>query len=159
MIHHYRTKSNRSAWAVIVLAALAALMLFSPAIMADESQDSAKKDAVTAMQSWLGEIDGGSYDQSWSDAAGSFQKALTSDKWVSALDSVRKPLGKLNTRKLASSLYQTDVPAGTTVIKGEFVIAQFETSFENLKYARETVTFQKEPDGSWRAAGYFIKPQ
>jgi hypothetical protein len=37
------------------------------------------------------------------------------------------------------------------------VIAQFKTSFENLKYAVETVTFDKI-DGTWREAGYYIKP-
>jgi hypothetical protein len=39
------------------------------------------------------------------------------------------------------------------------VIAQFTSSFDNLQSARETVTFEKQADGSWRAAGYFIKPQ
>ena len=45
------------------------------------------------------------------------------------------------------------------MVKGDFVIAQFDSSFENMKYARETVTFEKEADGTWRAAGYYIKPQ
>jgi hypothetical protein len=43
--------------------------------------------------------------------------------------------------------------------KGTFIVAQFETSFENMKFARETVCFEKETDGTWHAAGYFIKPQ
>ena len=72
---------------------------------------------------------------------------------------MRTPLGKLLDRKLASALRQTEIPHGTQTIKGDWVIAQFDSSFENLKAARETVTFEKEADGSWRAAGYYIKPQ
>jgi serine/threonine-protein kinase len=70
---------------------------------------------------------------------------------------VRKPLGKLLSRKLDSAVLQSST-SGVGMPKGTFVIAQFNTSFENMKSARETVTFQKEADGAWRAAGYFIKP-
>ena len=45
------------------------------------------------------------------------------------------------------------------VVKGEWVIMQFESSFENLKSATETVTFTKEADGTWKAAGYLIRPR
>ena len=34
---------------------------------------------------------------------------------------------------------------------------QFATSFANKKNAVETVTFMREKDGIWRAAGYYIK--
>jgi hypothetical protein len=34
---------------------------------------------------------------------------------------------------------------------------QFDTSFENKKSAVETVTFMREKDGTWKAAGYYIK--
>jgi hypothetical protein len=143
-----------------VVLTLGALTALSPARAGEDDQESAKKEAVAAMQTWLGEIDGGNYAKSWSDAAKSFQKAVTSDQWVTALNGVRTPLGKSIGRTLASAAYQTVVPKpGVEMEKGAFVIAQFESSFENLKYARETVTFQKEADGAWRAAGYFIKPQ
>ena len=143
-----------------IVLTLGALMALSPTLAADDAQDAAKKDAVAAMQTWLGEIDAGSYAKSWGDSAKSFQKAVTSDQWVTALNGVRTPLGKSLARKLASAACQTVVPKpGVEVEKGDFVIAQFDSSFENLKYARETVTFEKEADGAWRAAGYFIKPQ
>jgi hypothetical protein len=71
---------------------------------------------------------------------------------------VRSPLGKLIARKQVSALYDATIQgAGDNKIAGPFVIAQFDTSFENLKYAVETVTFDKI-DGSWRASGYYIKP-
>ncbi len=55
-------------------------------------------------------------------------------------------------------MHQTEIPTGKEIIKGDFVIAQFETSYANMKYNIETVTFQKE-GGAWKASGYFIKPK
>ena len=143
-----------------VVLTLGALTALSPALADDDAQAAAKKEAVAAMQTWLGEIDAGGYAKSWTDAAKSFQKAVTSDQWVTALTNVRSPLGKSLARTLASASYQSGQSSvGTGGLNGTYVIAQFDSSFENLKYARETVTFEKEADGAWRAAGYFIKPQ
>jgi beta-lactamase regulating signal transducer with metallopeptidase domain len=125
----------------------------APATEADQ-----KKSAVAAILPWLEEIDHGEYAKSWGDASKDFQKAITSESWVAALDSARKPCGVLKSRVLASALFQKDVPSGESVVHGKFIIAQFKSSFENLAQASETVTFQKESDGQWRAAGYYIKP-
>jgi hypothetical protein len=135
-------------------------MALSPTLAGEDDQEAAKKEAVAAMQTWLGGIDAGNYPKSWTDAAKSFQKAVTSDQWVTALNQVRTPLGKSLSRNLASALHQTAIPKpGGETMKGDWVIAQFDSSFENLKSARETVTFEKEADGTWRAAGYYVKPQ
>lgn len=40
---------------------------------------------------------------------------------------------------------------------GEYVVIQFETSFEKKKSSLETVTPMKEKDGAWRVSGYYIK--
>ena len=146
--------------ASIVVLAVGLLMNLSPVRADDDAQQAAKNEATTAIKAWLGRIDAGDYAESWNGAAKSFQKAVTSDQWVSALKAVRTPLGRSISRNLASAAYQTVVPKpGGATINGNFVIAQFDSSFENLKYARETVTFEKEADGTWRAAGYYIKPQ
>ena len=135
-------------------------MALSPTLAGEDDQEAAKKDAVAAMQTWLIEIDAGSYAKSWSDSAKSFQKALTSDQWVAALNGVRTPMGKLISRNLGSTMHQTAIPKPDgELVKGDWMIVQFDSSFENLKDARETVTFEKESDGAWRAAGYYIKPQ
>jgi beta-lactamase regulating signal transducer with metallopeptidase domain len=158
MIRHYPTKSDRGFIATAVVLILAALLAFSPTLAAGESDDDAKKAATDSMQPWLTEIDAGDYAKSWTDSAAFFKKAITSEKWVAALQSVRTPLGNSISRKRASALLQT-VPAGGEMPAGTFVIAQFDSSFENLKAARETVSFQRESDGSWRAVGYYIKPE
>jgi Protein of unknown function (DUF4019) len=43
------------------------------------------------------------------------------------------------------------------MLKGEFVIAQFKSSFTNLTAALETVTVEKE-NGTWKASGYLLRP-
>ncbi len=128
---------------------------------ADDAQVAAGKEtdgAVVEMKGWLGSMDAADYAKAWDAAAASFKKALTSEQWVDMSQKVRTPLGKLNDRKLSGAIYQTGMLSATGILPGQFVIAQFTTSFENLKSARETVTFEKESDGTWRASGYYIKP-
>ncbi len=137
---------------------LAALLILQP-IRADQNAD-AKNAATTAAQTWLTEIDAGHYTESWTTAASSFQAALTSEQWASALEKARTPLGKCLERKLVSSLPQNGAHSSKgQLLEGEFLMMQYESSFENGKYMRETVTFTKEKNGSWKAAGYFIKPR
>jgi len=160
MIRNYHSKSSRGWMASTVVLTLGALMALSPTLAGEDDQDAAKKDAVAAMQTWLAESDAGNYAKTWSDAAKSFQKAVASDQWLSVNQGTRAPLGKLIARKLASAAYLSrEANLGTGAPASIYVIAQYDTSFENMKYARETVTFEKEADGAWRAAGYFIKPQ
>jgi beta-lactamase regulating signal transducer with metallopeptidase domain len=151
-----RLRWNAPAWLATVL--FAAILGWLPTVSAQEDTASAKKDATDAMLPWLAEMDSGDYAKSWSDASSSFQKAVSSDQWVSMSQAVRTPLGKLISREQVSALYDESIPGpGGKVVPGPFVIAQFKTSFENMKYAVETVSFDKI-DGTWREAGYLIKP-
>jgi len=146
----------RTTLTCIAIFLAAAIVL--PAWAQDGANAAAKKDAVAAMGTWLAEMDSGDYAKSWSDASSSFQKAVTSDKWVSMSQAVRAPLGKLISREEVSASYDESIqdPSGK-MIPGPYVIAQFKTSFENMKYAVETVSFDKI-DGTWREAGYLIRP-
>jgi len=110
--------------------------------------------AVEPAQAWLSEIDTGSYAQSWTEAAAFFQLAITSEKWVEALQQVRKPLGLLVSRRLKSAQEMSSLPGAPD---GRYIVMQFDTSYANKKSAVETVTFMLEPDGKWKAAGYYIK--
>ncbi|MGB3565135.1 MAG: DUF4019 domain-containing protein, partial [Thermoanaerobaculia bacterium] len=64
------------------------------------------------------------------------------------------PLGKVLSRKVKSKQYATSLPGAPD---GEYVVIQFETSFENKTTAIETVTPMKDEDGKWRVSGYFIR--
>jgi hypothetical protein len=149
--------SNRTGPGIALPLFFTALFALTACVQKDPYA-TAKKEAGDAMQTWLAEMDAGDYAQSWSDASSSFQKAVTSDKWVSMAQAVRTPLGKLISRKQVSALYDEAIQGpGSSMVPGPYVIAQFKTSFDNLPSAEETVTFDKI-DGTWRAAGYYIKP-
>ena len=137
---------------------LLALAVLHPVSAAETSEDTTKKAAAAAMVSWLRGTDAGRYADSWKQASTLFKKAVSSSEWETALKSARTPLGPCIERKLASALFQQEVPMpGGITQKGEFVVAQYESSFANLKYALEIITFEKESDGVWRASGYYIK--
>jgi hypothetical protein len=103
---------------------------------------------------WLALVDQGNYGKSWETAAGHFKGAVTEKQWEQAVNAVRSPLGKVISRKLKSKQYTTSLPGAPD---GEYVVIQFETSFEKKKSSVETITPMKEKDGSWRVSGYYIK--
>jgi hypothetical protein len=113
----------------------------------------AEKAATSAAQAWLALIDNGNYAKSWQEAAAFFQGAVTQKAWENAMESARKPLGKLASREVKTARSVTALPGAPD---GQYVVVQFDTSFAGKKSAVETVTFMLGKDGQWRAAGYFI---
>jgi len=120
------------------------------------SQSSTKPEdlAQTSAQSWLALTDAGKYAESWQEGSALFKSAVTQSQWVSAVTSARTPLGKVLSRKLKSATYTKTLPGAPD---GEYVVIQYDTSFENKKEAVETVTPMLDKDGKWRVSGYFIK--
>ncbi len=110
--------------------------------------------AIAATEQWLGLVDEGKNEESWTEAAGFFKKAVTQDQWVQTMKALRNPLGKVISREVKNKMYATSLPGAPD---GEYVVIQFETSFENKKSAVETVTPVLEQDGKWRVSGYFIR--
>ncbi len=110
--------------------------------------------AQQSSEGWLALVDNGNYAGSWDQAAQLFKGAITRDQWKSALTSTRDPLGKLLSRKLKSATYTKSLPG---VPDGEYVVLQYETSFEHMQSAVETITPTLDQDGNWRVSGYFIK--
>ena len=110
--------------------------------------------AVEAAEAWLNLVDGGEYPESWDEAARYFKTVVNKEQWQESLIAIRTPLGKVVSRKLVSAQYTTSLP-GTP--DGEYVVVQYETSFENKKSAIETVTPILNKDGEWRVSGYYIR--
>ena len=79
---------------------------------------------------------------------------MSKEQWKDTLNTVRAPLGKLDSRQLKSATYTTKIPNAPA---GEYVVLQFETRFENKSAALETVTPMLEKDGKWKVSGYFVK--
>ena len=113
-----------------------------------------EKAAVKAAEAWLSIVDGERYADSWTEAAALFKGSVQQAQWVQTMDTARKPFGKNISRKLMSASYSTTLPGAPD---GEYVLIQFETSFENKKTAIETVTPMLDKDGKWRVSGYFMK--
>ena len=121
------------------------------ALAADSKKELA---ALFAAEKWLAIVDSEKYAESWKETAELFKKAVTPNQWTQTMESGRKPLGKLITRKLKTKVYKSSLPGAPD---GEYVVIQFETSFENKKVAVETVTPMMDEDGVWRVSGYYIK--
>jgi len=106
--------------------------------------------AIQAAESWLALVDEEKYPESWEGLAGLFKKNIKKEEWVNDLNRFRKPLGKLLKRKLQHETESSEASVG------EYLIFQYETSFENKKSVVEAVSVIKDNDGKWRILGYSI---
>ncbi len=133
-----------------------ALVLFSVvSILSFASAGSgAEKAAISAAHVWLKIIDEGRYGESWQEASAYFQGAVSRDNWQASLEGIRKPLGRLVSRRAIASKKMKELPGAPDAV---YMVIKFRTSFEGKKSTLETVTFMLEKDGKWRAAGYFIQ--
>lgn len=127
-------------------------LLLAPAALA---QDAAQVDqATTVARKWVALIDAANYSASWEQSAAEFQAAVSKPTWEAAAQAVRAPLGAVITRKLLGAQYTHSIPGAPA---GEYVVIQFESSFEKKAGAIETVTPMKGKDGTWRVSGYFVR--
>jgi len=129
-------------------------LLFTVLSYSVNAEQSVEEAAIASSQEWLSLVDAGKYAESWDDAAGYLKNALPKQKWVESLQAYRKPLGKLISRKLIAKQYATALPG---MPDGEYVVIEYETSFENKKSAIETITPMLDKDGTWRVSGYYIR--
>jgi hypothetical protein len=119
-----------------------------------QAQQKAEQLAQQSSDTWLALVDAGKYADSWQEASQIFKAAVTKEQWQSALRGSRDPLGKLLSRKVKSATYTKTLPGAPD---GEYVVIQYESSFEHKQSAVETVTPTLDKDGKWRVSGYFIK--
>ncbi|MDJ0724190.1 MAG: DUF4019 domain-containing protein [Prochloraceae cyanobacterium] len=114
----------------------------------------AEKAALEAANNWLKLVDDRNYDRSWQEAASYFKTRVPQAEWERTMKSQREPFGNNISRSLKSKQYRTSLPG---VPDGEYVVIQYQSSFDNKKFAIETVTPMLDRDGKWRVSGYFIK--
>jgi len=106
-------------------------------------------------------VDRGDYAKSWEKVADSFQRTISKEEWVARLEKVRAATGKVISRKVRSitySPYSRKVRSLKDAAVGMRLEQKFNTSFDGLLAAVETMTCSKQPDGSWRVSGYLIRP-
>jgi hypothetical protein len=138
-----------------------AMMVFSLVVMAMGTRAASaagpQKPEELAQKSgevWLALVDAGKSAESWDEAAAYFRNAVTKEKWINAMKSVREPLGTVKSRKLQSAKYSTTLPGAPD---GEDVVLKYDTSFEKKDSAVETITMALDKDGKWRVVGYYIR--
>jgi len=119
-----------------------------------KSNPQAEAAAIDAAKAWLSLVDGEQYAESWEQSAQYFKSAVQKGQWLQAMQSGRKPFGKTISRELKSNSYRTALPGAPD---GEYVVIQFNASFENKKVALETITPMLDKDGQWRVSGYYMK--
>jgi uncharacterized membrane protein len=122
------------------------------ATSADDSEEVSV--AIESAETWLGVIDNGKYAESWEESAIILRNHVGKEQWVSAMESHRKPFGKLISRKVKLKRYKTSLPGAPD---GKYVVIQFKTSFVSKKRVIETVTPMLDEDGKWRVSGYYMK--
>jgi hypothetical protein len=110
--------------------------------------------AEGAASNWLKLVDSGNYAQSWDDTGTVLKANVAKDQWLEVLSRNRGPLGALISRKLTSAEYTTKLPGAPD---GQYVVLEYESSFEHKSSVRETVTPALDKDGKWRVYLYVVK--
>ncbi len=131
----------------------AGLLALTLAARADD--DSAVNDTLSIARTWLGEIDAGSYDQSYTDAGSALHEKVPQDRWVKILKTERPLLGKVVSREVISHELHPD---GLEGAQGTFMVLGYRTSFATKPDELEYVVLKRE-FGGWRCVGYDFGPE
>lgn len=110
--------------------------------------------AQQSAQKWLDLVDRSEYEASWWQTAPYFQNNVTKAEWQKTLQGIRQPLGEVLAREVASLQYTTSLPGSPD---GEYIVIQYNTSFEHKRSAIKTIVLMLDLDRTWKTAGYFIK--
>ncbi|MGA9507901.1 MAG: DUF4019 domain-containing protein [Candidatus Sulfotelmatobacter sp.] len=127
------------------------LLVVCPVVKAQQKSEQL---AQQSAESWLALVDSGNYGESWEQASQFFKAAVSKEHWQSALRASRDPLGKVLSRNLKSATFTKTLPGAPD---GEYVVIQYDSSFEHKQSAIETITPMLDKDGKWRVSGYYIK--
>jgi hypothetical protein len=116
-----------------------------------------ERDVVTVKrvaEAWISLIDRQEYDESWDRTAEVFRSRVKKEQWIEDLETNRKPLGKVRSRKLLTAIYVSDLPDSP---RGEYALLDYEVAFETDAGIHEIIIPYLAGDGEWRVAGYSLK--
>lgn len=111
-------------------------------------------DARVAAVEFLALVDTREYDESYSTASSVMRDEVSQEDWVAHVSNMRNPLGQLDRRTETLSVFHESLPDAPP---GEYVIFNYDSSFQNNKYAVEVVAVSKGSDGVWRVIGYYFE--
>ena len=129
------------------------IILFTLLSLSGHASEQKKQAAEQEAGKWLALVDGGQYEASWQRSSSLFRRQVSVEQWLQAMSAARTPMGNMTSRKLLSADYLTSLPGAPD---GEYVVLQYQTSFQNKKTAIETITPMMD-EGSWKVSGYYVR--
>lgn len=130
------------------------LLLAFLAVQQSLAADAKTAGAIKAAEEFLLLIDTSQYAKSWEEASSFFKSQLSKETWVKQISSLRPAFGKVTNRTILGAQNVSQLPGAPD---GQYVVIQYNTSFENKRKAVETVTPMLDKDGKWRVSGYYIQ--
>jgi hypothetical protein len=122
-----------------------------PARAAAQTRKSAE--ALESAEAWLQLVDAGQYAEAWEASARANQEAITKDKMVKTYGGFRPQMGDVVSRQLKSANYTSSLAGAPP---GEYVVIEFNTTFENDRRFLERITPMLDTDGQWKVSGYYL---
>ena len=134
----------------LVITACISFIFINQALAADAKTTK----AIIAAEEFLLLVDTSQYAQSWDVAASFFKNQVPKETWVKQISSVRPAFGKVTNRLILKAQHMSQLPGAPD---GQYVVLQYDTTFENKRKATETITPMLDKDGNWHVSGYFIQ--
>lgn len=158
---------KKARWVLLVIAAAVLLLGAAPTRAQSpdttepgtSSQNAMVERAKAEAQRWLGFIDQGKYEASWTEAADYMQFGTTAEQWAARVRAGHAALDSLHDRTLVAARHTTthpELPEGSDV-----VVVQYRSTYETSRGVRpwlETVTVYKERE-RWGVVKYLIRPE
>lgn len=134
--------------AVALMAGLCALA----SLRADDDVDPALQKIA---DDWLALVDAGKYGESWSQAHSMFKAKVSKEEWVAGATDLLSRLGKIKSRKLKEATATRTLPQAP---EGDYTVFVYDSAYENLPAATDTLVTAKDKDDAWRVVGYTVNP-
>jgi hypothetical protein len=112
------------------------------------------KDVIAASERWLELLDAGQFGAAWDAGAATLKSSVARQQWVAGLRDMRKPFGKVATRKAEKFARAHTLPGAPD---GDYALILFDTRFAQGGKAQEQVTWMLESGDTWRVSGYYIR--
>lgn len=127
-------------------------LLIGNSLYGYSDEEMAQSKAVA--DAWLKIVDAGDYGKSWDESSVLMKVTIQRGEWVKVLNSMRKHLGSVISRKLDKQA-PAENPKGLPA--GEYMAILYDTQFSGEASAKELVTLFEEKPQQWKVMTYFVK--
>jgi len=125
-----------------------------PGLESNQPTPGDDRESIEAAGKWLTLLDAGKMGIAWDSASAHLKSVVTRKKWITEIQSARKPFGKLDKRTATRFARSHSLPGAP---EGDYSIIEFDSVYANGKKATEQVIWMLEKDEVWRVSGYYIR--